>query len=47
MRLSKLVATSDDKSQLDIDKIESMVSELEVSFEQFQKAEKKFWEEIE
>ena len=46
MRLNKLVTVSDGKSQLDIEKIESMVSELEVSFEQFQKAEKKFWEEL-
>ena len=27
--------------------IESMVSELETSFEQFQKAEQKFWKELE
>jgi exonuclease VII small subunit len=46
MRLNKLVIVSDGKSQLDIEKIESMVSELEASFEQFQKAEKKFWEEL-
>ena len=46
MRLNKLVTVSDGKSQLDIEKIESMVSELEASFEQFQKAEKKFWEEL-
>ena len=46
MRLNKLVTASDSKSWGDIDKIESMVSELEASFEQFQKAEKKFWEEL-
>ena len=46
MRLNKLVTASDGKSQLDIDKIESMVSELETCFEQFQKAEKKFWDEL-
>jgi hypothetical protein len=46
MRLNKLVTASDSKSQLDIDKMESMVSELEATFEQFQKAEKKFWEEL-
>jgi len=46
MRLNKLVTASDGKSQLDIDKIKSMVSELETCFEQFQKAEKKFWDEL-
>jgi len=46
MRLNKLVTASDSESWGDIDKIESMVSELEASFEQFQKAEKKFWEEL-
>ncbi len=46
MRLNKLVTASDSKSQVDIDKIKSMVSELETSFEQFQKAEKKFWDEL-
>jgi serine/threonine protein kinase/formylglycine-generating enzyme required for sulfatase activity len=47
LRLQKLMAATDDKLQVDKDKIESMVSELETSFEQFQKAEKKFWEELE
>ena len=46
MRLNKLITASDGKSQLDIDKIKSMVSELETCFEQFQKAEKKFWDEL-
>lgn len=46
LRLQKLMATSDDKLQVDKDSIESMVSELEASFEQFQKAEQKFWEEL-
>jgi hypothetical protein len=46
MRLNKLVTASDGNSQLDIDKIKSMVSELETCFEQFQKAEKKFWDEL-
>jgi hypothetical protein len=46
LRLQKLMATSDDKLQVDKDSIESMVSELEASFEQFQKAEQRFWEEL-
>ena len=46
LRLHKLMAATDDKLQVDKDSIESMVSELEASFEQFQKAEQKFWEEL-
>lgn len=46
LRLHKLMTASDDKLQVDKDSIESMVSELEASFEQFQKAEQKFWEEL-
>ena len=46
MRLNKLVTASESKSQFDIDKIESMVSELDTSFEQFQKAEEKFGDEL-
>lgn len=46
VRLNRLVTVSDNKSQLDLEKIESMISELETSLEQFQKAEKKFWDEL-
>ncbi|MHC4482397.1 MAG: MlaD family protein [Planctomycetota bacterium] len=46
LRLQRLIAATDDKQQVDKDKIESMVSELESSFEQFQEAERKFWEEL-
>ena len=46
LRLHKLMAATDDKLQVDKDSIESMVSELEASFEQFQKVEQKFWEEL-
>lgn len=46
IRLNKLVTASDGKSELDRDKIKSMVSELETSFEYFRKAEKKFWDEL-
>ena len=46
LRLQKLLAATDDKQLIDRDKIKSMVSQLEASFEQFQKAEQKFWEEL-
>jgi hypothetical protein len=46
LRLHKLMAATDDKLQVDKDSIESMISELETSFEQFQKVEQKFWEEL-
>ena len=46
LRLQRLMATTDDELFTDKDKIESMVSELETSFEQFQKAERKFWEKL-
>jgi hypothetical protein len=46
LRLQRLIAAADDKQQVDKDKIESMVSELESSFQQFQEAERKFWEEL-
>ncbi len=46
LRLQKLMSASGDKLQVDKDRIESMFSELEASFEQFQKAEQKFWEEL-
>ena len=44
--LQKMIATADNKVLIDEDQIKSMVSELEASFEQFQKAEQKFWEEL-
>jgi uncharacterized protein YoxC len=46
LRLQKLIAATEDKPLIDKDQIESMVSELEASFEQFQKVEQKFWEEL-
>lgn len=46
LRLQKLTAAASDKRLIDKDHIKSMVSELEASFEQFQKAERKFWEEL-
>jgi len=46
LRLQKLMSTSGDKLQADKDRIESIFSELEASFEQFQIAEQKFWEEL-
>jgi ABC-type transporter Mla subunit MlaD len=47
MRLQRLVEATDDKAPMDKNKIQSMVSELELTFEQFQKAENKFWQELE
>ena len=46
LRLHKLMSVTGDKPQVDRDRIESILSELEASFEQFQKAEQKFWEEL-
>jgi ABC-type transporter Mla subunit MlaD len=46
LRLQSLMSTSGDKTQVDKDRIESVLSELEASFEQFQKVEQKFWEEL-
>lgn len=46
LRLQKLLATTDDKRMIYGDQVKSMVSELETSFEQFQKAERKFWEQL-
>lgn len=46
LRLQKLVNTTDEKLPVDRNRLKSMVSELEASFEQFKKAEQKFWEEL-
>jgi ABC-type transporter Mla subunit MlaD len=46
LRLQKLMSAAGDKPQVDKDRIESIFSELQASFEQFQKAEQKFWEEL-
>ncbi len=46
LRLQKLVAAVDDTTPIDKEKLASMLSELNASFEQFQKAEQKFWEEL-
>jgi ABC-type transporter Mla subunit MlaD len=46
-RFQKLMATPEDKAVLDKEQIKSMVAELETSFEQFRKAEKRFWEALE
>ena len=46
LRLQELLATTDDKQIIYGDQVKSMVSELETSFEQFQKAERKFWEQL-
>lgn len=46
LRLQKLLATTSDQQLIGRDKIKSMISQLEASFEQFQKVEQKFWEEL-
>ncbi|MHC4686579.1 MAG: MlaD family protein [Planctomycetota bacterium] len=46
LRLQKLLAVKEDKQLSDKDQIKSMLAELETSFEQFRKAERKFWDEL-
>ena len=46
LRLQKLLAVTEDKQLSDKDQIKSMLAELETSFEQFQQAERKFWDEL-
>ena len=46
LRLQKIIATTDDQLLIDKDRIKSMLSELETSFEQFREAERKFWEDL-
>ena len=46
LRLKKLLAEPDDAMGKEKDKIKMMVSELDASFQQFQKAEQKFWDEL-
>lgn len=45
--LQALIAGTGEKLIVDQGKIESMIAELEASFSQFQKAEQKFWKELE
>ena len=46
VRLQALINTTDDKQSIDKKKLESMIAEIEASFNQFQQAEQKFWEEL-
>ena len=46
VRLKKLADEYDDQDQIDREKIESMVLELQASFEEFQEAERIFWEKL-
>ena len=46
LRLQKMMGKSGDDATIDQEKIESMVSELQASFERFQEAEKEFWEQL-
>ena len=47
LRLQAIIAEAEDKQRIDKQKLEAMISELEASFSQFQKAERKFLEELE
>ena len=47
LRLQAMIAEADEKELIDKQKLESMIAELEASFSQLQKAERKFWEELE
>jgi ABC-type transporter Mla subunit MlaD len=47
MRLQRLLGEADEQTLIDREQIQMMVSELQTSFEQFQKAEKKFWKQLE
>ena len=46
MRLQTILAASGDGSQIDREKIDVIVSELQSSFNQYRKVEKKFWDEL-
>ncbi len=47
LRLRALLEKSGERIPMDKDKIQSMITELESTFADFQKAEEKFWEELE
>lgn len=47
LRLKALVNEMSGSQEIDKDRIDSMLIELENSFDQFKKAEKKFWDELE
>ena len=46
LRLRKLINEMDEGQEVDKDRVNSMLIELESSFDQFKKAEKKFWDEL-
>ncbi len=46
LSLRRVMTEAGDKLSTDNERIKAMVAELEGSFEQFQKAERKFWEEL-
>jgi exonuclease VII small subunit len=47
VRLQALIAATEDQEFIDKGRLESVLSHLQASFEQFEKAERKFWEELE
>ena len=46
LRLQNLAGKTGDRLPIDASRIEAMLSELQTSFEQFQKAEQKFWQSL-
>lgn len=46
LSLQKLAGKTGDRLPIDTNRIEAMLSELQTSFEQFQKAEQKFWQSL-
>ncbi len=46
LRLQAMAEKSADDTKIDQEKIESMVAELQASFERFKEAEKEFWEQL-
>ena len=47
LRLKKMIEEAKETQTVDAEKINSMLAELEASFQQFKIAEKKFWNELE
>ena len=46
LRLQKLINEMNESPEIDRDRVNSMLIELESSFDEFKKAEKKFWDEL-
>ena len=46
LRLQRLIGTADDQTPIDNERIKSVLSELETSFEAFREAEQRFWQNL-